>query len=202
MRFLLFISLFFFLDPVSAQEEKQPLKDLFNEYYVSVNHGIGKGFFGGGLGVNHVFHPDKIVSIRTGLDLQYFQTWGNPVQPSHYSSERDVRCLYVNFDIPVVVRINFHWAFIELGANFGVGLAGQRSATVTTSYDYQPSVESTKKESWNPGFSVGPVLGIGARIPLNDKLELLVRPDVGASLAFRYEFMNFYGRLCIGIHLK
>jgi hypothetical protein len=109
---------------------------------------------------------------------------------------------YVDLAIPVLLRINIRWVFIELGVNLGVGIAGQRRATVTTYSDFQPSVETTTKGSWNPGFSAGPALGIGGRIPLNEKVDLLIRPDVGISSSFGKEFSNWYGRLCLGIHLK
>lgn len=200
------ISLFVFVGCLSCafgQDKEQPLKNLFNEYHASVNHGIGDGFFGGGLGVNHVFRPDKIVSLRTGMDFQFFHAWSpNGEHPSHYTSTKNVHYSYVDLTIPIVMRINIRWIFIELGANLAVGIAGQRRATVTNYYDQQPSVVTSTKGYWNPGISVGPVFGIGARIPLNEKLDLLVRPDIGASVSFREDFLNLYGRLCIGIHLK
>ncbi|WP_343634573.1 hypothetical protein [Fluviicola sp.] len=195
--FLVVLVLSFFC---SAQEKEQPLKNLFNEYYISVNHGIGDGSFGGGLGLNHVFHPDKIVSFRTGLDFQYFSEMSYSEQPSHFGSPYDYYCSYVDLTVPIVMRINIKWVFIELGGNLAVGIAGQKRGVLS---DYsQPLLETTTKDSWNPGFSVGPVLGIGARIPMNEKLDLLIRPDVGASISLDREFGNLYGRLCVGIHLK
>ena len=98
------------------------------------------------------------------------------------------------------MRINIKWVFMELGGNLVAGIAGQKRGILK---DYSPPLkETTTKDSWNPGFSVGPVLGIGARIPLTEKLDLLVRPDVGASISLDREFGNLYGRLCVGIHLK
>ena len=202
MKFLLIIGSMFFLLSTFAQEKEQPLKNLFNEYHVSVNHGIGNGFFGGGLGVNHVFRPDKVVSLRMGMDFQFFHTWADSEQPSHYSSAKNVHYSYVDLTVPILMRINIRQLFIELGGNIGAGISGQRKATVTSYSDYQLPVETQTKGSWNPGFSVGPVFGIGARIPLNEKLDLIIRPDVGASIYFRQEFLHFYGRLCMGIHLK
>lgn len=86
MRISLLLVILAFCSFSFAQEKEQPLKNLFNEYHISVNHGIGDGSFGGGVGVNHVFHPDKVVSFRTGLDFQFFsnQTYSNP--PSHFGS--------------------------------------------------------------------------------------------------------------------
>lgn len=98
------------------------------------------------------------------------------------------------------MRINIKWVFIELGGNLVAGIAGQKRGILT--YYSQPLLETTTKDSWNSGISIGPVLGIGSRIPLNEKLDLLIRPDIGASVYFQQEFVNLYGRLCVGIHLK
>lgn len=191
-----------FLNRSFTQEKEQPLRNLFNEYHVSVNHGIGNGFFGGGLGANHVFNPDKIVSFRTGIDFQFFHVWGNAADPSHYSSTKDIRYSYVDLNVPIIMRINIKWMFMELGGNLGIGITGQQRATVTSYSDYEPPVETEIKDSWNPGISLGPVFGIGTLIPLNEKLDLMIRPDVGASVYFQQEFVNLYGRLCVGLHLK
>jgi hypothetical protein len=200
MKVNLLLVIFAFSISCFAQEKEQPLKNLFNEFHISVNHGIGDGSFGGGLGVNHVFHPDKVISFRTGLDFQYFsnQTYSNP--PSHFGSPYYYYCSYVDLTIPLIMRINIKWVFIELGGNLGVGITGQKRGVLT---DYsQPLLETTTNDSWNPGVSVGPMFGIGARIPLSEKLDLLIRPDVGASISLDQEFGNLYGRLCVGVRLK
>jgi hypothetical protein len=205
MKFWIFLFLFIgLLNCAFGQAKEQPLRNLFNEFHASVNHELGTGFFGGGLAANHVFRPDKIVSFRTGLDFQFFHNWSDSENShSYYTSVKDIHYSYVDLTIPIVLRINIRWVFIELGVNLGVGIAGQRRATVT-SYNDQPPfvVETTTKGSWNPGISVGPVLGIGALIPLNEKLDLLIRPDVGLSGSFTEDFSSLYGRLCVGIHLK
>ncbi|MDR0803201.1 hypothetical protein [Fluviicola sp.] len=195
-----------FLSSVFSQEKKQkPV----NEFHVSVNHGIPlssleRTFFGVGLGVSHVFHSEKVAAFRTGLEFQFFHAWaGSLADHSHYSSSSNVHYSYVDFTIPLLLRINISWAFIELGVCFGTNLFGQERATVTSYYDYQPSIQTTGKRAWNPGISAGPVAGIGILIPLNEKLDLLIRPDAGVSAYFREEqYMNLYARLCVGIHLK
>ncbi len=205
MRIIYFIILNLFYNASFAQEKEQPLKNLFNELHVSVNHGIlnERTFFGGGIGVSHVFRPDKIFAFRTGLDFQFFHAWSDQEeQLSHYSSTKNIHYSYMDLTVPLVLRLNIKWIFMELGGNLAVGIAGQRRADVTNDFYMQPSVKTTTKDSWNPGVSAGLVLGIGARIPLNEKLDLLIRPDVGSSMAFNQEFSNLFGRLCIGIHLK
>ncbi|MGV3613487.1 MAG: hypothetical protein ACO1N0_21185 [Fluviicola sp.] len=190
------------LNGAFAQEKEQPLKNLFNEFHASVNHPLGNGFLGGGLGANRIFRPDKVFSFRTGLDFQFFHVWGNAADPSHYSSTKDVRWAYADLIIPIVMRFNIKYVFIELGGNLGVGIAGQQRATVTDFSNYQSFVVTNTKDSWSSGFSIGPMFGVGTLIPLNEKMDLLIRPDIGASVHFRQEFSNFYARLCIGIHLK
>lgn len=193
-----------FLSNVFAQEKEQKLKNLFNEFHVSANHGIGssKGFFGAGLGINKVFRPEKVIAFRTGLDFQFFHTWGNSGDPAHYSSISNVHYSFLDLTIPVVLRINIGMTFIELGGNLGLGILGQKRYNQHASFDNQASTEIIKKESLNQGFSVGPVLGVGVLIPMNEKLDLLIRPDVGANVYFKEAFTNVYARLCIGIHLK
>lgn len=190
-----------------GQEKEPSLKKLFNEFHVSANHGIPinsgiRTFFGAGLGANKVFRSEKMIAFRTGLDFQFFHTWGNSGDPAHYSSISNVHYSYLDLTIPVVLRINIGMTFIELGGNLGLGILGQKRYTQHTSFDNQASTEIIKKESLNQGFSVGPVFGVGVLIPMNEKLDLLIRPDVGASVYFKEEFTNVYARLCIGIHLK
>ena len=138
MRLLLSLIFMSFLNWNFAQEKEQPLRNLFNEYHVSVNHGIGDGSFGGGLGVNHVFHPDKVISFRTGLDFQFFsdQTYSNP--PSHFGSPYDYYCSYVDLTIPFIMRINIKWVFMELGGNLVAGIAGQKRGILK---DYSPPLK-------------------------------------------------------------
>ena len=200
MRLSLIFIFMSFLNRSFTQEKEQPLNKLFNEFHTSINHGIGDGSFGAGLGVNHVFNPDKVVSFRTGLDFQFFsdQRYSDP--PSHFGSPYDYYCSYVDLSIPFIMRINIKWVFMELGGNLVAGIAGQKRGILT--YYSQPLPETTTADSWNPGFSVGPLVGIGARIPLTEKLDLLIRPDVGASISLDRQFGNLYGRLCVGIHLK
>jgi hypothetical protein len=81
------------------------------------------------------------------------------------------------------------------------GIAGEKRGVLKDTYS-NATFDATSKDSWNPGFSVGPLVGIGTRIPLTEKLDLLIRPDVGASISLDREFGNLYGRLCVGIHLK
>lgn len=202
MRILLLFVLIGSLNFTFGQEKEQPLKNLFNEFHASVNRGFGEGFFGGGVGINHVFRPEKIFALRTGLEFQFFHAWASMDHHSHYASYENEQCSYTYLSIPIVMRINIRWAFIELGANVGTGISGTRKATVTSNNDQAPATVTNIKESWNPGLLLGPVFGIGARIPLNEKLDLLVRPDAGMSFDFKENFSNFYGRLCIGIHLK
>ncbi|MNJ82984.1 hypothetical protein D3C87_03970 [compost metagenome] len=187
-----------------SQEKEQKLKNLFNEFHVSVNHGIGSGrtFFGAGLGANKVFRAEKIVAFRTGIEFQLFHTWDDVGDPSHFSAIKNIHRNHIDFMVPVAMRINIQRMFIELGGNVGVGVVGWERFTYLSFPLGKPTVQTERKEGWTPGFSMGLMGGIGGLIPLNEKLDLLIRPDVGASVYFHGEFLNLYARLCIGIHLK
>ncbi|MNU98142.1 hypothetical protein D3C71_882460 [compost metagenome] len=206
---LTFLSLFstLLLWSQDVGEKVPSLKNAFNEFHASVNHGIPlssgmRTFFGAGLGANKVFRAEKTLAFRTGVEFQFFHMLGNSGDPAHYSSVSNVHYSYSDLTIPIVLRINIGMTFIELGGNLGLGVVGQKRYMQHTYSDNQTPVETEKKESSNQGFSAGPVFGIGMLIPMNEKLDLLIRPDVGASVYFREGFANGYVRLCIGIRLK
>lgn len=185
-----------------SQDTKPTRPPIFNEFHASMNHSLGPGFLGGGVAANHVFYSEKVVSLRTGLELNYFHIWGGSSEPSHYSAVKDMHYAFADLTIPLVMRVNVRPVFFELGGNLGFGIAGLKKGTSITYFDLQPAIETKIKESWSSGFSAGPYFGIGARIPMHEKLDLLIRPDVGANLHFSKNLLNLYGRLCIGIHLK
>lgn len=200
-----------------AQENKKiQFKDYFNEFHASVNHGIPFGgytrtFFGGGLGMSHVFRADKIVGARAGLELDMVHFWDKGGF-SHVSEQTDLnQHFYLTaLTIPLNLRINFgkNTRFLfELGGRAGFVVSGYYMADVLKS---EPGIEPANLEHIKSprapvGFgTVGLNAGIGTLIPLNEKLDLLIRPDFGANLFFLDEAtrINPYARLCVGIHLK
>lgn len=187
-----------------GQKEKPAFKDYFNEYYVSVNHGIASSrtFFGAGLGASHVFQPQNVITFRTGVDLQFFHAWASSGAPAHYSSVQNIHRTFIDLTIPLVIRLNIKMVFIEFGGNLGCGMAGWERHTQSNFPPNQPVSQTEQKQAWNPRLSAGGTGGVGVLIPLNEKLELLVRSDFGASAYFQREYSNVYARLCIGIHIK
>jgi hypothetical protein len=205
MKSLLFV-IALILSKWSFGQEKKLFKDYFNEFHVSVNHGIplfpaDRTFFGGGLGISHVFCADKIISFRTGLDFQLFHEWDEFGEPAHYSSVKNIHYFFVDLSAPLMMRLNVSRFFVEFGANVGVGVGGRMRSTVSSYTPYQPTTTTEQKSRTGSGFWFGPALGIGTLIPLNEKLDLLVRPDIQLNWNI-FEHMNLYGRLCVGIRLK
>lgn len=195
------------LFPAFGQEKEPSLKNLFNEFHVSANHGIplyskNRSFFGAGLGANKVFRSEKIIAFRTGLEFQLFHTWDDVGDPSHFSAIKNIHRTGIDLNVPIMLRINIQKMFIELGGNIGTGVVGWERYTNYSFPMGQPTVQTEQKQGWSSGFFLGSTAGMGGLIPLNEKMDLLIRPDVGANLYFYGGFLHLYGRLCIGIHLK
>ncbi len=201
--FIICSSLFWNLNSF-AQEKEPDLKHLFNEFHVSVNHGIplypeDRTFFGTGFGAGKVFRAEKIVAFRSGLELQLFHCWqSNSDDPKPYSE--NIHSYFVDFSVPLALRINISHFFVEFGGNVGVGVGGRKHETVYSSSMGQ-AVMTVQKSRTGSGFWLGPAFGIGTLIPLNERMDLLIRPDVQLNWQI-YNGMDLYGRLCIGVHLK
>ena len=86
----------------------------------------------------------------------------------------------------------------------GTGVVGWERYTNYSFPMGQPTVQTEQKQGWSSGFFLGSMAGIGGLIPLNERMDLLIRPDVGANFYFYSDdgLIYLYGRLCIGIHLK
>nr|WP_294857973.1 hypothetical protein [uncultured Fluviicola sp.] len=180
------------------------MKHLFNEFHASVNHGIplyteDRTFFGTGLGAGKVFRAEKIVAFRSGLELQLFHCW-QANDPSHFTNGSNIHSYFVDLSVPVIMRINISHFFVELGGNVGVGVGGRKQETTYSSSTGQ-TVMTVQKSRTGSGFWLGPAFGIGTLIPLNERLDLLIRPDVQLNWQI-YGGMDLYGRLSVGIHLK
>lgn len=210
------LSLFacWFLSIAFGQEKKLNFKDYFNEFYVSVNHGIPflydneKAFFGGGLGMSHVFRADRVVGARAGLELDFFHFWNDqlakePISQSKYNQRFNL----TNLSIPVNLQLNFGKKtrfLFEFGGRLGVLAHMNYSANVyTPGSKMSPygTFEDVHIKRFAAGVFFGLNTGIGARIFLNEKLDLLIRPDLQAN-SYSLELIYLHARLCIGIHLK
>lgn len=211
MRIICFTILILFCSCSFAQEKEQPLKNLFNEFHVSVNHGVlnERTFFGGGLGASHVFRADRIVGARAGLELELFHIHAGNTNPPYSDETRKNQHFYLtSLTFPINLRLSFGKKIrflFELGGRGGFVVSRYSTADVLrTGPNYEAYFEHVKTNKVAVGLgTVGLNSGIGALIPLNEKLDLLVRPDFGVNLFFFDDpRIHFYGRLCIGIHLK
>lgn len=198
-----------------TQEKKKRFKDYFNEFHVSINHGVSlnandQAFFGGGLGMSHVFREDRTVGARAGLELELFHVTDYNAGPPESDEARSNQHFYLtSLTIPLNLRINFGEKkniFLELGGRAGFVVFGYYTADVlqtgANSESYSKHVK-TFKAPVGLG-TVGLNSGIGTTLSLNEKLDLVIRPDFGANLFF-FDYHNriyLYGRLCVGIHLK
>jgi hypothetical protein len=209
VSFLVFISLI-----TQAQNRERDIPGW--EFHASVNHPIStKGgvrtFYGGGIGVNVIFKDTNRVSFKTGLELNYFHTWDSWLYSGHFSNQTNIHYQYAGLSIPALVRINFGNELnflVEFGAYLGFSLGGEMRSNY---FSYDPfSSESSngfKYEKYVPGLSITPAIGFGTRLPLSNRLELLLKPELAFVKNANYgedSFNNhfFYARFCAGIHLK
>lgn len=214
MKQLFFFVLLLQFLPAFCQEKERRPGVLINEYHVSANHGIplysdDRTFFGGGLGISHVFRPNRVVGARIGLEADFFHIWKGNTQPPESDKTRQNQHFYLTkVSLPVNLRITLGRKarfLIELGGRFGLIVSAYYTADVLqTGSDYETFFEHQKTAHGPVGLGFfGLNSGIGTLIPLNEKLDLLIRPDVGANLYFRETAdLNLYARLCIGIHIK
>lgn len=196
-----------------AQENKT-FKDYFNELHISINHGVSlnaneRAFFGGGLGMSHVFRTDKVVGARTGLELDCFHVQiGNSSPPESDETRQNQHFYITSLGLPINLRLSFgkRTRFLfELGGRFGLIVSGCYTADVLRiGPNYETYYERVKTNKGPVGLgTIGFNTGIGSLIPLNEKLALLIKPDFGANLFFfDNPGIHLYGRLCVGIHLK
>ncbi len=191
MRFLIFIiSILLFFSSFGQEVKSQPLKNLFNEYQVSINHGVAnpRTFFGAGLGASHIFRPDKVIGSRVGLEADFFHFWNGEIAPPYSNEPRRNQHYYsTNISVPFTLQLNFgnRTRFLfELGGRLGVNVHTQYSADV-----YQTAIGSEsygkfayEKTILSLGAFLGLNAGIGVIIPLNEKCSLSFKPDVGLNM--------------------
>lgn len=196
-------------------QEKKTFKDYFNEFHVSVNHGVplnanDRAFFGGGIGMSHVFRVDRTIGARAGLELECFHITDYNAGPPESDKVRQNQHFYLtSLTVPLNLRIGFgekKRIFLELGGRLGFVVFGYYTADILqtgpNSESYFQHVKTTKAPV---GLgTVGLNSGIGTTFPLNEELDLVIHPDFGGNLFFMdtHERMYLYGRLCVGVLLK
>ena len=207
-------------------------RNIGSEFHLSGNHplieGIGATFFGGGIGGNVIFRDTNIVGFKTGMEVNYFQTWVASAYQDKMSYRKNLHYRFAALTFPVFVRFNFgnrvRW-FLEGGVYTGFGLGGN----VTFSNIYYPSAPNDptsvyqRSESCNSGLSITPAVGLGFRFPLSERIDFFFKPEFayvrnklqdvelfadktkfgpGYGGSYPYDFSYMYVRVCAGIHLK
>lgn len=181
--------LFFLLSEFAfSQMEAQSLRNLFNEFHVSVNRGIGseRNFFGAGLGANHIFRADQVLGARIGIQADFFHFWNEGVSGpefNKYESRFNQHFNALNISVPVDLQVNFGYSvryLFEMGAELGVNAATGYSADIHSSFG-----SAGVNEHINSTINLGPFLGFnmgaGVRIPFNDGVSFLIKPGIGVQ---------------------
>lgn len=180
------ISSFLLLTCCWAQknEESTDKNPLVNEYAISTNYGLEqRGFFGAGLEFCHVMRSEKIVGFRSGIGLNFFHFWhGNTTPPVSLEPRRNQHYYITNLSIPFDLQLNFGGKarfLFELGGQFGVN-----AYTVYRADVYSEQVSDYVEMRSEPSLKafVGVNSGIGLRVPLNNRLGLLLKPSIGLNL--------------------
>ena len=196
------------------------------EFHASVNLPLnqGKTFFGAGSGVNFLLRDTCRFNFKTGIEVNYFQTWDENAYFNKVSSMRNVHYRFTALTFPVFARFTFgkrvKW-FLEAGVYTGFGVGGEVTYNVTGMYPNAPLDERT--ESCNSGLSITPAGSLGFRFPLSERIDLLLKPEFayvrnkledvefsanktktgsGYGGSHEYDFSFMYVRVCAGIHLK
>lgn len=158
--------------------------------------------------MSHVFRADRTVGARAGLELDFFHFWDNGGFDHILEQTIINQHLYLTaLSIPINLRINlgkrknFH---VELGGRLGFNLYSFYEADILH-YDSN-SQSSYFVHERNPGGPVGFAFagvnsGIGYLIPLNEKLDFLIRPTLQMNI-YDLDGLHVYTQLNLGIHLK
>lgn len=215
MKNRVFILFFLLSGSGFAQVDEQSLRNLFNEFHVSVNHGIGseRNFFGAGFGVNHVFKADQVLGTRIGLQMDFYHFWNKGVSGpefNKYESRYNQHFKALNISVPVGLQVNFGYSvryLFDLGAELGANAYTMYSADIHNSFN-APGVNEHINSKINLGAFLGFNLGAGVRIPFNDALSFLIKPGIGVQ-AYLSGFKsgsltigNGYAKLTLGILLN
>lgn len=211
---ILVICLSFWANGLFAQAKEQSLKNLFNEFHVSANHGIvsPRTFFGAGFGAGHIFKADRVIGARIGLEVDLFHFWNGGISTPEYKYEsRSNQHFYATtITVPVELQLNFgkrvRYLF-EMGFHLGVNPYTQYIADIKHYGSYPYTTEHVNSKM-SFGLLGGLNMGTGVRIPLNDRLSFLIKPGIGMNIYFSETPMyvgfpgNAYAKLSLGIHLK
>lgn len=191
------------------------------ELHGSANHPLNNNsedrtFYGGGFGANLVFRDAHILSLKTGLEANFFHTWNKSVTLSHMSGKSDVHSKFWNLSIPLMLRLHLGERvkfFLEGGVYLGIPLTGNTTSEYHSysSYPGGTNVNETRTEKFEGYFSVSPAVSLGVIFPVSQRIDLYLRPEFlfqknfnvqvyGPGSDFNSHFR--YLRLCLGIRIN
>lgn len=191
------------------------------EIHFSANHPLNNNsedrtFYGGGFGANLVFRDAHVLSLKTGLEANFFHTWNKSVTMSHNSGKSDVHYRFWNLSIPLMLRLHVGERvkfFLEGGVYLGIPLTGNTTSQYHfySSYPGGTNVNETRTEKFEGYFSLSPAISLGVIFPVSQRIDLYLKPEFvfqknfnvyvyGPGSDFNAHFR--YLRLCIGIRIN
>ncbi|MNJ82981.1 hypothetical protein D3C87_03940 [compost metagenome] len=187
------------------------------ELHGSANHPL-KGirtFYGGGFGINVVFMDERKLSLKTGLETNFFHTWNKSEYTGKMSSSSNVHYKFWNLSIPLMFRLNvgerFRF-FLEAGGYLGIPTAGTSTSrfTTTPTGPNKPFTDEIRTESFSGYFSLSPAVSLGGIFPVSQRLDLILKPEFVFQKNFgvydgpvdNFNAKFYYVRLCLGIRIN
>jgi hypothetical protein len=217
-KLIFYTACIIFTLPVLAQNEKQPFP--FDEFTISANKTTvadanTSDRFGFGAGVYHTFLKQKKINLISGVEFNntsQFKKLGT--YSSKFASSYDITYHVYSVSIPFSARFNFGKKtkfFMEAGAyidlNFGSNMKGRivsaRSEIDSTGHYYFVVHEGQLDTGADLKFlNAGASGGIGVSIPLNSKIDLILKSDYRFGIRNLIDtdaFFNRYLRLVVGL---
>ena len=192
------------------------------ELHFSANHPLenastDRTFYGGGLGANLVFMDQRPLSLKTGLEANFFHTWNRSSYSGKMSSKSNVHYHFWNISIPLMLRLHIGKKvkfFLEAGTYLGIPVAGNSTFKYNSHGMYPGSaiINEVRTEKFEGYFSVSPAASVGVILPVSQRLDLYLKPEFvfqknfnvndvyGPGGDFNEKFR--YIRLCLGLRIN
>lgn len=181
----LFISILYFCSfSGNCQEKKSEFKldfgQIINEVHLGVNlsvvsNGNTTNYFGGGLGIYHVWWEKKFYNLIFGIEYNYTRQYLKQLNMEEFSFAQDVDVQFHNFTFPLFMRFNFGKkikGFCEFGGYFELPITKGKGDYYGYSKPYGTTFEENKKFPISTGVNGGPLLGLGLKIPISNNALL------------------------------
>lgn len=190
------------------------------ELHFSANHPLSGSsgehtFYGGGFGVNLVFRDAEVVSLKTGLEANFFHTWNKSAYVGKMASSTDVHYHFWNASIPLMLRVHAGERvkfFVEAGVYLGIPVTGYMTSNYYT-YPMYPGDDNSvelRREAFEGYFSVSPAVSFGVIFPVSQRIDLFLKPEMAIQRNFNVydgpiEDFNerfLYVRGCVGMRIN